>query len=55
MEKLANWMAQVVDNMDNEDQLARIASEVKELCSAFPWVTPGTAPNARPSGWRGSS
>jgi glycine hydroxymethyltransferase len=36
MEKLADWMAQVSDNLENEEMLARIANEVKELCSGFP-------------------
>lgn len=36
MEKLANWMDQVVANVENETALAGIASEVKELCTSFP-------------------
>ncbi len=36
MEKLADWMALVSDNLENEDALAGIAGEVKELCNAFP-------------------
>ncbi len=36
MEKLADWMAIVSDNLENEDALAGIAGEVKELCNGFP-------------------
>jgi glycine hydroxymethyltransferase len=36
MEKLADWMDQVARNLENEAVLAKIAGEVKELCSAFP-------------------
>ena len=35
MEKLADWMDQVAGNMGNEEVLARIAGEVKELCQSF--------------------
>jgi glycine hydroxymethyltransferase len=36
MEMLANWMSQVAENLENEDELAKIAGEVRELCSNFP-------------------
>lgn len=36
MEKLASWMAEVVQNIENEDKLNQIADEVKELLKAFP-------------------
>ncbi len=36
MERLAGWMDQVVKNIGNDEMLAKIAGEVKELCSAFP-------------------
>jgi glycine hydroxymethyltransferase len=36
MEKLADWMNRVVENMTNETELDRIALEVKELCKGFP-------------------
>jgi len=36
MEKLADWMNRVVENMTNEAELDRIALEVKELCKGFP-------------------
>ncbi len=36
MEKLADWMNQVVGCMNDEAALARIAGEVKELCAGFP-------------------
>jgi glycine hydroxymethyltransferase len=35
MEMLADWMAQVVENLENEDLLKKIAGEVQELCSHF--------------------
>ncbi|MCP4600008.1 MAG: serine hydroxymethyltransferase [Proteobacteria bacterium] len=36
MEKLAEWMRRVAENIENEEALAHISSEVKELCNAFP-------------------
>ena len=36
MEKLADWMAIVSENLENEDALRGIADEVKELCRSFP-------------------
>lgn len=36
MEKLADWMDQVVSSMDDEARLAAVAAEVKELLAAFP-------------------
>ncbi|MCK9523894.1 MAG: serine hydroxymethyltransferase [Proteobacteria bacterium] len=36
MAQLANWMHRVIENQENEAELARIAAEVKELCAAFP-------------------
>jgi glycine hydroxymethyltransferase len=36
MEKLASWMAEVVENIENEDKLSQVANEVKELLKAFP-------------------
>ncbi len=36
MEKIAEWMASVVPNLENEAELEKIAGEVKELCAAFP-------------------
>ncbi|MBN2343852.1 MAG: serine hydroxymethyltransferase [Deltaproteobacteria bacterium] len=36
MEKLADWMDQVANNVENESELTRIAGEVKELCKNFP-------------------
>jgi glycine hydroxymethyltransferase len=41
MEKLAEWMSQVADNVDNESRLEQIAAQVKELCKHFP--APGIA------------
>jgi glycine hydroxymethyltransferase len=41
MVKLAAWMGEVAENLENEDTLARIAGEVKELCAGFP--APGIA------------
>lgn len=36
MEKLADWMDHVVANVENEDRLAAIAGDVKEMLTAFP-------------------
>ncbi len=36
MIKLADWMDRVAGNIENEDELHRIAGEVKELCASFP-------------------
>jgi glycine hydroxymethyltransferase len=36
MEKLADWMVRVVENLEDEAALDRIAAEVKELCAGFP-------------------
>ena len=35
IELLAGWMAKVVENIENEDVLTKIAGEVQELCSGF--------------------
>jgi len=34
--KLADWMNQVAENIENETMLENIADQVKELCSSFP-------------------
>lgn len=36
MKQIATWMIDVADKMDDEPTLARIAGEVRELCSQFP-------------------
>ncbi|HZF52647.1 MAG TPA: serine hydroxymethyltransferase [Polyangiaceae bacterium] len=36
MEQIAAWMDEVAQNATNEATLARVAGEVKELCSRFP-------------------
>ena len=36
MEKVADWIDQVVTNIDDEALHAKIKSEVKEMCSGFP-------------------
>ncbi len=36
MTRIAAWMDEVVDNVEDEARLARIAGEVKELCASFP-------------------
>ncbi len=36
MEKLADWMNQVAENIDNQTVLEKISGEVKELCANFP-------------------
>ncbi len=41
MKKLAAWMDRVVSHVSDEDVVARVAGEVKELCVSFP--APGIA------------
>ena len=36
MKRLGNWMADVVDDVENEASISRIAGEVKDLCDQFP-------------------
>ncbi len=36
MEKLATWIDRVVANATNESEIAKVAGEVKDLCSKFP-------------------
>jgi glycine hydroxymethyltransferase len=36
MDKIADWMEKVSQNVENEEALDAIAGEVKELCDAFP-------------------
>ncbi|MCB9597527.1 MAG: serine hydroxymethyltransferase [Sandaracinaceae bacterium] len=36
MKRLADWIADVIENVEDEAKLARIAAEVKELCDQFP-------------------
>jgi glycine hydroxymethyltransferase len=36
MKRLGNWMADVVEDVENEALLGRIAAEIKELCDQFP-------------------
>ncbi len=36
MDKLADWMNRVADNVENETALSQIAKEVEELCDGFP-------------------
>jgi glycine hydroxymethyltransferase len=36
MKHIATWMKQVSENLDNEDALARIGKQVKEMCASFP-------------------
>lgn len=36
MERIADWMDQIVSNPTDESLQARVASQVKELCDAFP-------------------
>ena len=35
MEKLGDWMARAIENVDNDAELEKIAGEVKELCKDF--------------------
>jgi glycine hydroxymethyltransferase len=41
MKRLAAWMNEVVAKTDDEALLARVAEEVREMCSGFP--PPGIA------------
>ncbi|UCH30174.1 MAG: serine hydroxymethyltransferase, partial [Myxococcales bacterium] len=36
MKRLGNWMADVVEDVENDSLINRIAGEVKELCDQFP-------------------
>jgi glycine hydroxymethyltransferase len=36
MKRLGNWMADVVDNVEDETRIASIAAEVKAMCDQFP-------------------
>ncbi|RLB46575.1 MAG: serine hydroxymethyltransferase, partial [Deltaproteobacteria bacterium] len=36
MKRLGNWMADVVDDVENEALMSKVAGEVKELCDQFP-------------------
>jgi glycine hydroxymethyltransferase len=36
MKRLGNWMADVVEDVENEALISRIAAEVKGLCDQFP-------------------
>jgi glycine hydroxymethyltransferase len=42
MKRLGNWMADVVEDVENESLIERVAAEIKELCDQFP------APGVRP-------
>jgi len=46
MEKLGDWMNEVIQNVEDEKVLARIAGEVKELCQSFP------CPGIHPENWK---
>ncbi|MFH1670038.1 MAG: serine hydroxymethyltransferase [Patescibacteria group bacterium] len=45
MEKLGDWMNEVISNIEDEANLKRIEGEVKEMCSGFP------CPGIDPSKW----
>ncbi len=36
MKRLGNWMADVIEDVENEALIARTAAEIKELCDDFP-------------------
>jgi glycine hydroxymethyltransferase len=36
MKRLGNWMADVVNDVENEALMSRVAGEIKELCDQFP-------------------
>jgi glycine hydroxymethyltransferase len=33
---LAGWIADILDDIDNEDTIKRVKADVVELCKAFP-------------------
>jgi glycine hydroxymethyltransferase len=36
MKRLGNWMGDVIEDVENETLLARVAGEIKDLCDQFP-------------------
>jgi glycine hydroxymethyltransferase len=34
--KLANWIADIVDDLDNESQIAKVREQVLDICKRFP-------------------
>jgi glycine hydroxymethyltransferase len=36
MKRLGNWLADVIDDVENESLIVRVAGEIKELCDHFP-------------------
>jgi glycine hydroxymethyltransferase len=36
MARIANWIADVLNDITNTDKQARIAAEVRDMCNAFP-------------------
>jgi glycine hydroxymethyltransferase len=36
MEKIAGWIKEVIENIEDKDTLARIKKEVEEMCAGFP-------------------
>lgn len=36
MKRLGNWLADVVDDVENESVIGRVAAEIRELCDHFP-------------------
>jgi glycine hydroxymethyltransferase len=36
MKQVGEWIARVINNIDNEDVIAQVRSEVSELCARFP-------------------
>ncbi|NJL34116.1 MAG: hypothetical protein HC893_09970 [Chloroflexaceae bacterium] len=36
MDQIAEWITQVLNNLDDETVIQRVANEVRDLCSKFP-------------------
>ena len=36
MKRLGNWMAVVVEDVENDSVIERVAGEIEELCDQFP-------------------
>ena len=45
MAHIARWINEAIENYDNEEKLAAIHNEVRELCTGFPvpGITPGSS------------
>jgi glycine hydroxymethyltransferase len=44
MEAIGNWMADILSDIGNDDRIASIREDVKELCAKFPMGPGGARP-----------